>query len=1274
MRNNTTYLLAFFLFLSALMNGGSAPPQHEPSHVAAVAPPDAKNFGAEPFLYHNCYIPRDADYLELCKSCPDFCPYRSLKDVIDGEFPAPAKTPVPASSTAAASKSPAPSKNPPADLRFVIATLADPVHTHMSLVFDRSIDATQKSAESNGYLFSKSWMPWQADSQPASADYRLRQEQDLLQDKREELPGLLAFRGCATSPGSPSAPCTPNHLFVFVVGETPTAGIRRDQFANALRLMRDIENRFGASRPKLPLRILGTSFSGSLASLSKAIRKSDLSKLESILVASGQTTDVQSISGFQQELKSIGASSTQHIPNRFVSMVENDDYAEAHLRCFLFRQGYSSRSIAILSEDETAYGSTGPEGGASAPLLSCGNGLFESRQPSHFYFPRDISQLRAAYQRQILGGEVADTTKRPPRQSLSLNLDVTGSDDDSVPTFARLQSPISQQGVLKGIVSDLKRHHALFVIIRASNPLDTVFLCQYLRETYPQGQLFTLNADLLFQQDPDSTKLLGTFSVGSYPMIPGIEDYVSSARTRHVDQIFPDALANGTYNAMSLLLSNSKAPALFESDASPLPQGEYSSYRAPRVSDLQIPLAHPGRPALWLTAVGRGGFWPVSVLDESPVLLGGKAVGSSLAPAPQPDILPPHLHFGIAWKILWWFSLLFSLTYSYFMLRRDRPAHYPRSEFEISFNFQPNPLICGFLALLGALLIAFQMLFLFPFLRSDYLKPEEFWLLLFPLVTVGLLYFAVVSGLIRRQMEPWPYVYACVGIPVLVVAEYFLGIWVQYQGSATDFFLIRRFTHLESGLAPSLPLFISLIAFAWAAWFALDGLHLTRRELRHLPSGVELRTALGPFLQPREPGTTPSIETTLSCIAVMRVSEDEHRDLFEAMDPFSSLLTIYVPAILVLIGFLFLCAFEVPLTLLEGDPYRKLLMCILTPGLLLLTLLCTRILKIWLEFKHFLSTLDSLRFSRAFRGFQEWGSLWQISSNAGTMGIYHLVREFIEAFTSVAAHFPAEKAIQKSNALLAEKLCSLAPLPEPIPDDPKSDLPRKPAPRHAPFDHLKTINQLIDLHDSLAKAASALLAFLVRKWTTIEEPAPAPSKFLHLGFRASIALDARSLPDKPPSRSGKPNEKAKDHEDTSAPLDDDDVSGADRALCLYFFCTIVIVLRRIQSIAFAIAGIYVFFVLALTSYPLEPHLTIQTVLIALFLLILCVLGYVYAQIHRNTLLSRITSTTDAALGWDFYLKMAGILVVPVLTLLASQFPQINQVLFSWIEPALQSVH
>ncbi len=55
-------------------------------------------------------------------------------------------------------------------IRFVIATVPDPLRSHLSLFFDRSIDAIQQATQSAGYLFSHAGMPWDPEEHDPPAD------------------------------------------------------------------------------------------------------------------------------------------------------------------------------------------------------------------------------------------------------------------------------------------------------------------------------------------------------------------------------------------------------------------------------------------------------------------------------------------------------------------------------------------------------------------------------------------------------------------------------------------------------------------------------------------------------------------------------------------------------------------------------------------------------------------------------------------------------------------------------------------------------------------------------------------------------------------------------------------------------------------------------------------------------------------------------------------------------------------------------------------------
>ncbi len=135
------------------------------------------------------------------------------------------------------------------------------------------MQAIQNAANDAGWDFATQWLPWNDHTNPDEKDAGERRKQRAVIRGQEKQPGLLIFRGAADLWGQT--------LFVFLVGETPTAGINKVQFQLARaysRLIEDQEN----------VRVLGPSFSGSFGSLAELIR---LEQNKQFVVRTGTATN-----------------------------------------------------------------------------------------------------------------------------------------------------------------------------------------------------------------------------------------------------------------------------------------------------------------------------------------------------------------------------------------------------------------------------------------------------------------------------------------------------------------------------------------------------------------------------------------------------------------------------------------------------------------------------------------------------------------------------------------------------------------------------------------------------------------------------------------------------------------------------------------------------------------------------------------------------------------------------------------------------------------------
>jgi len=130
---------------------------------------------------------------------------------------------------------------------------------------------------------------------------------------------------------------------------------------------------------------------------------------------------------------------------------------------------------------------------------------------------------------------------------------------------------------------------------------------------------------------------------------------------------------------------------------------------------------------------------------------------------------------------------------------------------------------------------------------------------------------------------------------------------------------------------------------------------------------------------------------------------------------------------------------------------------------------------------------------------------------------------------------------------------------------------------------------------------------------------------------------------------------------------------AEEYAALVYVNFLVTVLLRIRTLVLSAGGLYVLIVISMNVYPFEPHPALQTLAVVLLLVMGGAVGYVYAEMHREVILSRLTSTSPGELGMDFWIRFASAAAIPVFSLLATQFPDVNKFLFSWLEPALQAM-
>jgi hypothetical protein len=536
-------------------------------------------------------------------------------------------------------------------MNYVIALAPDPIHTQLSLYFDRTMEAIQAAAQDEGYVFDSSWLPWKRDDK----DYPIFSDQQKEQAAKEALetcPGVLLFRHEADSHAPPSESYT-NGLAVFIVGDEPTKGVNSDQWHEAMDLV--VDSVWEPPSPRL-LQVLGPTFSGSLPSLARLLNEpATTAAFDRANIYSGAVWSCDSISNFQQAEDEPDTGSVHSLAVKFGVFSENSERQIYRLLMYLRSQKQGLNEVAILSEDETAYGGSDSRAQISSQARapnpqrevsdSCHFDYGPSDTPVWLFYPRDISAVRAAYLEQsIFSKEVAAvqgrgvlTTLRPTGPG------ALSTEPDTIASFAGEEVSIDEEAVLYELVSFLRSHHTHYLVLRCSNPDDFLFLTRFFHRAYPEGRIITLGSDELFRREIDTSEFRGVMALTNYPLLPREQHWArlidSPGLGRHVHRVFPADTIEGEYMAARFLFDPNVHHPLYEYGSQPYPYALHTDFKRnlpdyanpiwrflpePNNNDEQcfnsVPCYRPDSdevsPPTWLVAIGRDGNWPIAVLDD----------------------------------------------------------------------------------------------------------------------------------------------------------------------------------------------------------------------------------------------------------------------------------------------------------------------------------------------------------------------------------------------------------------------------------------------------------------------------------------------------------------------------------------------------------------------------------------------------------------------------------------------------------------------------------
>jgi hypothetical protein len=130
---------------------------------------------------------------------------------------------------------------------------------------------------------------------------------------------------------------------------------------------------------------------------------------------------------------------------------------------------------------------------------------------------------------------------------------------------------------------------------------------------------------------------------------------------------------------------------------------------------------------------------------------------------------------------------------------------------------------------------------------------------------------------------------------------------------------------------------------------------------------------------------------------------------------------------------------------------------------------------------------------------------------------------------------------------------------------------------------------------------------------------------------------------------------------------------AEEFVCLVYVGYLQNILARMRTIVLSMAGVFVAIALSLAFYPYTPRPLLALSLMLLLGVLGVAVAVVYAGLDRDSTLSHITNTTPGTLGMAFWIRIVSFVGVPALGLVVAQFPEITDLVVSWVQPSLNAM-
>jgi hypothetical protein len=1174
----------------------------------------------------------------------------------------------------------------------IIATVPDPLHSHMAMEFDRTIDAYTQAASDARYLTSYFWLPWRL-REPST---KTSEEDEANDRRREQRPGLIIFKQVA-KPGNAKRPVDDRDhfdqvIYLFLVGESPALGLNGSQLDYALQYERDLSSHYdhpltnldpGANflcqnnQPKRLegcLAVVGPIYSGSAASLRVGLEKtlldrSSKSDLPFRVSIAGATSTELAIRILDRPVKLKDRSNIV----RYISLGEEGSYEEKKLECLVRSSiptelwaNRGSGQIAIFAEEGTAYGSSRSLS-ESGEFKSEQHGCEDSsksryfsdayREPLRFLYPRGLSVLRntAPGQAKQAGGSTEAIAS--PYLTLSLK---DASADDAVIHFGAENSAVSLESELIAITRQLQRARVRYVEITASNMLDAMYLASFIHRACPDARLVFQGSDILFEHGADNEPYMGSLNISPYSLKESISLPGGALHT------VPGGQEEAIYNAALLTFRSATGnpdETLLDHQSVAERLADVSLSDTPRTAE-----SHEGpHPLLWATVVGHDAFYSLGIIPNTNGA-GDTATEASLDKYLRPSVPTSPSMF---WYAICITIICFCVAYSAALLTKDFWSPVTGDLF-IAKGDQPKRRAM-YLNIGSSMLWCMAFTAAFPVFtaKRTFQLPWE-------CAAVGVL--TLIAGLAalvitlwktqRYFLAGWSWqtaetrtLYTILNLIAAVTSVAVPVLWivicnenrVEGQLRYVGLFFSYRCLHPESGVSPLTPVLMLLIG--WCTWAVLQLLRLRFSwNIRPLLPGAFISSAASYPLYvsdealSRDPAKTTCLEERMTCLLITRHvfgSITMHYPAREAVLVFS-----YFVLFAIAVFAFGVQSLERLLLAPRWAPtyYEVLVASLFFPLIMIAITGWLRMVLIWNSFRSsLLNPLEQLPIRFAFNRLQglDWKSMLSQSGlqerwrdmGRTTESIRQMWNneDLLNAFNSdPAAKAKADAAQASLNAHIGTLLLVISGKIDPasVPSLPLLGYDLPPEGREVGL--MRSI-ELDYAHFAEALLSGVLLPFWLTQRKGFIEPSDEEVKSGYTaGAPAHILL-------------------------------------AEEFLAFRYLSLVRAVLVNLRYLMGFISTAFVLTIVAWNIYPFQPRAGVDWTFTGLLFILGAGVITVFAQMHRNPILSRITNTDINGLGGAFFLRLATFGAVPVFTWLAYQFPGIGNTLLRIIQPGLSAL-